>query len=80
MRRDEVIKRLRELREMKAAVERMEDALEMLTEEERDILETIYIDKVRYGADILCEKLVVERACVYKRARKAVQKLEGLLR
>ena len=80
MRRDEVIKRLRELRGMKAAVEQMEAALEMLTEEERDIIETIYIFHTKNAAEILCEKLMIERAAVYRRAKKAVNSLENLLR
>ena len=79
MRRDEVIKRLRELRGMKAAVEQMEAALEMLDEEERDIIETIYVFRPRYAVLELNEKYGIERASVYRRLNKAVHKLEKFL-
>ena len=79
MRRDEIIRRLRELRGMKAAVEQMEQALDMLTEEERDIIETIYVFREKNGAEKLCEKLMIERAAVYRRAKKAINSLEKLM-
>ena len=79
MRRDEVIKRLRELRGMRAAVEQMEDALEMLTEEEREIIDKIYVNPMKYANDKLCEMLMVEVPTVYRRRNKALKKLEFYL-
>ena len=79
MRRDEVIKRLRELRGMKAAVEQMEAALEMLDEEEREIIDKMYVNPVKYANDKLCEKFMIEVASIYRRRNKALKKLDFYL-
>ena len=79
MRRDEVIRRLRELRGMKAAVEQMERALEMLTEDEREIIDKIYVNPMRYANEKLCEMLLVEVPTIYRRRNKALKKLDFFL-
>ena len=79
MRRDEVIRRLRELRQMRLAVEQMEEALDMLTEEEREIIDKMYVNPVKYANDFLCEMFSVEVPTVYRRRNKAIKKLEELL-
>ena len=79
MRRDEVIRRLRELRGMKAAVEQMERALEMLEEEEREIIGRFYVNPEKYAADNLCEMLMIEHSSVYRRRDKGLKKLGNLL-
>ena len=86
MRRDEVIKRLRELREMKARrdaleeiIERTEAALEVLTEDEREIIDKMYVNPVKHGNDKLCEMFSFEVPTIYRRRNKAVEKLEKLM-
>ena len=76
MRRDEIIRRLRELRGMKAAVEQMEEALEILEEDEREIIDKIYVNQERYANEKLCEMLMVEVPTIYRRRNKALKKLE----
>jgi len=76
MRRDEVVALLRKFAGMKATVERLEVALGTLEECERDIIETIYMFPKPYAADKMCEKYMIERATVYRRGKKALEKLE----
>ena len=79
MRRDEVIRQLRELRGMKAAVERMEAALEMLDEEEREILWKMFVNPEPHAADKLCEMFMIEISTVYYRRNNALKKLGNLM-
>ena len=83
MRRDEVIKRLRELREMKARrdalediIERTEAALEVLTEDEREIVCKMFVNPEPHAAERLCEMLVIEPSTVYYRRNMILKKLE----
>ena len=83
MRRDEVIKRLRELRGMKAKrdvldsmIESTEAAMEMLTEEEREIIDKMFVNPELHAADRLCEMLLIEISTVYYRRNMALKKLE----
>ena len=79
MRRDELIRRLRELRATRAALERLEAALDALEEEEREIIDSFYICPGKRIAEKLCEKLLVEVPTVYRRRNKALKKLEDFL-
>ena len=79
MRRDEVIKKLRQLRGMKAAVEMMEEALDMLEEDEREIIDKMYVNPVKYASEKLCEMLTVEVPTVYRMRNKALKKLEEFM-
>ena len=79
MRRDEVIKRLRQLQAMRTALEQMEAAMDTLEEDEREIIDKIYVNPVRYANDKLCEMLMIEVPTVYRRRNKALKKLENYL-
>ena len=79
MRRDELIRRLRELRATQAALEQLEAALDALEEEEREIIDSFYISPGKRIAEKLCEKLLVEVPTVYRRRNKALKKLENFL-
>lgn len=75
MRRDEVIRQLRALAKLRTDLQRMEAALDTLTEDERDIIETMLINPRPNACDKMCEKLLIERAAVYRRRNKALKKL-----
>ena len=79
MQRDEVVKVLRQLPKLRLQVEKIENALEALDEEECNILATIYLHPQKNNIDLLCEKLEVERTTVYRRRDKALKKLGILL-
>lgn len=79
MRRDEVIRRLRELNALRARLEAMEAALESLPEDEREIIEKMFITPKRGAGEKLCEMLCVELSTVYRRRNKALKKLGNSL-
>jgi DNA-directed RNA polymerase specialized sigma subunit len=64
------------LAKLRAEVARMEAALDTLTEDEREIIEKMYIRPQRRVADKICEKFDIEVAAVYRRRNKALKKLE----
>ena len=79
MHRDEVVKALRQLPVLRRQVEKIENALAALTEEECNILATLYLHPKRNNVDKLCEKLEVERTTVYRRRDRALKRLGSLL-
>lgn len=79
MGRDEVVKQLRQLKQMRLQVARLEEAMAELTEEECNILATLYLHPKRNNVDKLCEMLEVERTTVYRRRDKALKKLGDFL-
>ncbi|MBR6678305.1 MAG: hypothetical protein IKL23_06215 [Oscillospiraceae bacterium] len=79
MRRDEVIRMLRQVEPARLFLGKMEDALGCLDEEQRDILEVMFLRPKAGAADFLCEKLDIERSSVYRRRDKALRCLANLL-
>ena len=79
MQRDEIVRALRQLNKMRALLERMEDALDTLTECEREIIEKMYIRPMAKASDKICEMFDIEVASVYRRRNKALQKLGNAL-
>ena len=79
MQRDEVILALRQLEAMRLQVRRMEDALECLTECEREIIEKMFVHPQARASDNICEMYDIEVAAVYRRRNKALKKLGNFL-
>lgn len=79
VRRDEVVRLLRQYRRLRALLDRLEDALDSLTECEREIIEKMVERPERYASDKICEKYQIEVAAVYRRRNKALQKLGDAL-
>ena len=79
MRRDEVVKLLRQLEWMRMQVAGMEMALENLEESERDIIGTFYVRPEKRRVEKMCEKWGIERTSVYRRRDKAIKKLGNIL-
>lgn len=74
-----VERRLRELDAMRRAVAVTEQAMQLLTPEERLILDRLYIHPEVNHVQELCELLEVESATVYRRKNKAVEKLARVM-
>ena len=79
MERDEVVKLLRQLPRMRLLVRACEEALEQLTECEREILEKMFIKPVPKASDKICEIYDIEVASVYRRRNKGLKKLADIL-
>ena len=79
MERSEVICQLRLLPKMRAWVARTEDALELLNECEREIVEKMYIHPEGGATDKICEMFDIEVASVYRRRNKGLKKLADAL-
>ena len=69
---DVLLKRLSDTKYIKDQLDR---GLSALTEEERLILERMYLRPAKGGTMALCEALEVELATVYRRRNKAIEKL-----
>lgn len=73
--RDELKQRLSDTRQWVAV---MDGALGMLEEEERTAVE-IYISQEQYAADLLAERMGVDRTTAYRRARRALVRFTEVL-
>lgn len=86
MRVDQVVAELRRLEELRSQmealrcrVEQMEDALESLTDCEGEIIDKMLVHPCPRPVDKICEKFEIEQAAVYRRRKKALQKLAKYL-
>ncbi len=79
MHRDEIVCRLRNMRALQLQLALLEEALEQLTECEREIIDNMYINPVPKVADKICEMFDIEVAAVYRRRNKALKKLGDFL-
>ena len=79
MQRDEVVRRLRQLVKLRCQIQQLEEALEILNECEREIIEKMFVRPVPKASDKICEKFDIEVAAVYRRRNKALQKLGDFL-
>ena len=79
MDRSEIVKALRQLNPMRAQVAALEDALECLSDCEREIIGKMYIRPVAKASDKICEMFDIEVSSVYRRRDKALKKLATAL-
>ena len=77
--RQETVRRLRELDAQRQAVEAMEGALQMLTPEERLVVQMMYICPEKDAVQKLCQLLCLEQTSVYRRRKRALGKLAKAL-
>ena len=63
----------RSLEQAQIWVDTVHDALMMLGEDDRLILDRFYINPAKGNVDRLCEELAVEQATVYRRREKALR-------
>ena len=78
-RKQEVERRLRELDVMRQAVQNMEEAMGVLTPEERLVVQMMLICPEKHAGQKLCQILGLEIAAIYRRRERAVRKLEKAL-
>jgi len=79
MRRDEVICQLRALSKLRRDLDRMEAALDSLPEDQREIIEKMFVNPIPKASDKICEMFDIEVAAVYRRRNKAIKKLGDYL-
>ena len=75
MGRKEVIGQLLQMEALRQAVENLDRALQVLTPEERLVVQMLYIDRQEHAVDKLCGMLRVERTSVYRRRDRALDKI-----
>jgi hypothetical protein len=75
----EVVERLGKLETLRQAVRTMEQALALLTPEERLVLEMTVINPKKGAVQKLCHVLGVEASSVYRRRKVTLKKLETTL-
>ena len=78
-RKQEIVRRLRELDGQRQAVRAMEEALQMLTPEERLVVQMMFICPEKDAGQKLCQLLCMEQTSVYRRRERALGKLAKAL-
>ena len=71
----EIVRRLQNLDGLRQAVQSMEGALQVLTPEERLVVQMMCICPEKNAAQKLCGLLCVEQSSVYRRRDRALEKL-----
>ena len=79
MKHPELVKKLRALPAQRMAVQNLDNALSLLTPEERLIANLLLIYPAENNVQQVCEKLHLEQAAVYRRRRQVLEKLEAAL-
>ena len=73
--KQEVVRRLQNLDAQRQAVQTLEQALQVLTPEERLVVQMMCICPEKKAAQKLCGLLHVEQSSVYRRRDRALEKL-----
>ncbi len=79
MNETELIRRLQELPIQRAMVQNLDNALSLLTPEERLVAHLLLVYPKRNNVQLVCEKLHVEQATAYRRRRQVIDKLTAAL-
>ncbi len=77
--KQEVERQLRQLDNMRLQVQNIEAAMEVLTPEERLVVQMLLVCPEKQAAQKLCQILGMEVASVYRRRERAVRKLQKVL-
>ena len=77
---ENVEQRLKGLEALRGEVRLLEEAMQSLTPEERLVLQLLVVAPEKRGAERLCSMLGMELSSVYRRRRRALQKLEKALK
>ncbi len=68
--------RLKNMEAMRQELARLEQALQVLTPEERLVVDRLVVHPVKGNAQVLCELLALEQSSVYRRKDRALRKLD----
>ena len=79
MEKQEVIRRLERMESLQLELQMLQQAMQVLTPEERLVVQMLVIAPERNAADKLCQLLEVERSSVYRRRERAIKKLGEVL-
>lgn len=74
-RKKEVVQRLRQLDAMRQAAQTLDTALQVLTPQERLVVQMLFLYPEKGNVQRLCEMLHVEQSSVYRRRERALEKL-----
>ena len=74
-RKEYVLGRLRQLDALRCAVQTTEQAMQVLTPQERLVVDRLYIHPEKGAVQALCELLELEPSSIYRRKDQAVEKL-----
>ena len=79
MEKQDVIGRLRRMERLQLELQQLQQAMQLLTPEERLVVQMLVVAPEKNAADKLCEILGVERSSVYRRRERALRKLGEVL-
>ena len=79
MEKQDVIGRLRRMERLQLELSQLQQAMQILTPEERLVVQMLVVSPEKNAADKLCEILGVERSSVYRRRERALRKLGEVL-
>ncbi len=74
-----VIQRLGELDGLRQRVQNLEQAMQVLTPEERLVAERLFVHPAKGNVQVLCQELGVEQSSVYRRREAALEKLAQVM-
>lgn len=75
----EIVRLLRAYGQQRQAVARMDEAMQVLSPEERLVADRLLIYPRKGGAQQLCQMLNVEQASIYRRRDKVLEKLAQVI-
>ena len=79
MEKQDVIGRLKRMERLQLELSQLQQAMQILTPEERLVVQMLVVSPEKNAADKLCEILGVERSSVYRRRERALRKLGEVL-
>lgn len=70
-----VLQRLRELDALRRRVQETEQAMAVLSPEERLVAERLFVHPYKGNVQVLCQELGVEKSSIYRRREAVMEKL-----
>lgn len=76
---EQLIRQLKQLPALRTQLQNMENALAVLTPEERLVANLLLVYPSRNNVQLVCEKLNVELSSVYRLRRRVLKKISGAM-
>ncbi len=77
--KQEVIRRLGEMDRLRCSLQSLEQAMQVLTPEERLVAERLFVHPAKGNVQRLCQELCIEQSSVYRRRETVLRKLEQVM-